>query len=260
MTGSAAAGESQIEGVHAVLEALRAGRNVHKVFLAREGGGRLTEVARLARARGVPVVEVPRRFLARRAATPAHQGVLALVAPRPPAALREVLDLAAARGEPPLVLVAAGVQDPRNLGSLVRSAEAAGAHGLCFPVRRGASLGPAALKAAAGAAEHLPLWSVVNVSQALRQLKEAGLWVAGAEPLAGLRLWEADLTGPCAVVVGGEERGLPAPVRRACDLLVSIPMLGRIESLNVAVAGALLLFEARRQRMYGPCAPRDAKV
>ncbi len=243
-----------------MLEALRAGRSVHKVFLAREGGGRLGEVARLARARGVPVVKVPRRFFARRAATAAHQGVLALVAPRPPASLQDILHLAAARCEPALVLVAAGIQDPRNLGSLVRSAEAAGAHGLCFPVRRGASLGPAALKAAAGAAEHLPLWPVVNVSQALRQMKEAGLWVIGADPGAGLRLWEADLTGPCALVVGGEERGLPALVRRACDVLVSIPMLGRVASLNAAVAGALLLFEVRRQRLFGPCAPRDAKV
>lgn len=241
--------EEQLEGRNPVLEALRSGRRVHRILLARgERHGAVLDILRLARECGVPVEEIDRREMDRRARTRAHQGVVALAPPRAYASLDDLLERARARGEPPFVVVAAGLQDPQNLGSLLRSAEAAGAHGVLLPERRSAGLTPAAIKASAGASEHLPVVRVVNLARTLEELKEHGLWVFGADPAGDRSYFEADLRGPLAVVVGSEGEGMPRLVRERCDGLIRIPMRGRVGSLNAAVAAAIILFEACRQR------------
>ena len=177
-----------------------------------------------------------------------HQGVALVVAARPPAAVADVLARAIERGEPALVLAVDSLEDPQNVGTLLRSAEAAGVHGVIFPTRRQAPLSPAAIKASAGATEHLLLAPVDDLPGTLADLHVRGLRVVGTDAGASLSYREADFRGPLVLVVGSEGRGLAPPIRRRCDLLVRIPMRGRIESLNAAVAGSVLVFEAAAQR------------
>ena len=196
----------------------------------------------------IPVVEVEGGTLTAIAGFDGHQGIALVVAPRRWASPDEVLALAAERGEPPLVLVLDSLEDPQNVGTLLRSAEATGVHGAVFPTHRQAPLTPAAVKASAGATEHLRLAPVDDLPGALADLHARGLRIVGADGDAPLTAREADLRGPIAIVVGSEGRGLGPAVRRRCDLLVRIPMHGRIESLNAAVAGSILLYEAAAQR------------
>ncbi|HAG06598.1 MAG TPA: 23S rRNA (guanosine(2251)-2'-O)-methyltransferase RlmB [Peptococcaceae bacterium] len=236
--------EDVICGRNPVREALRAGRPVHKIIVAGKGNGALREIATLARARGVPVQFADRAALDRLTGGVRHQGVVALAAP---VGYADPDGLVAGK-ERPLLVALAGVQDPRNLGAVVRTAEAAGADGVVIPARRAAGITPAAEKAAAGALAHLPVARVTNLARFLEQMKEKGLWVVGADPEAEQVYWDADLRGPLVLVVGGEEAGLGRVVRAACDLLVRVPMTGRVGSLNASVAAALLIYEVLRQR------------
>ncbi|RMD78582.1 MAG: 23S rRNA (guanosine(2251)-2'-O)-methyltransferase RlmB [Gammaproteobacteria bacterium] len=240
-------------GPHAV-EALlrRRPREVRQLLLAEAAarGERGRRLRGLAEAAGVPVALLPRRELDARAPGLRHQGVLALHRPARPwdegrlAALLEGL----AGEAPPLLLVLDGVQDPRNLGACLRSAEAAGAHAVVVPKDRAAGLTPAARKAAAGAAELVPLVQVTNLARSLRALQERGLWLVGLEAGAPRRLFELDLRGPLALVLGAEGRGLRRLTRERCDFLAALPMRGAVGSLNVAVAAGVALYEALRQR------------
>ena len=241
-------GDSEIiGGVNPVLEALRArGRTFIKLYLARgRHGPFLDELNQLARENGLKVERVDRSQLDRLYGGRGHQGVAARVGPYSYADLEDVLDRAA--GEQALVLVLDGLEDPGNLGSLIRSAEAAGAAGIIMPRERSAPLSPAALKASAGAAEYLPVARVVNLARAIEELKSAGFWVLGAEAGAEANLYEQDLAPRLALVVGGEGRGLRRLIKEKCDHLVRIPIQGRTGSLNAAVAGALAMFEYVRQ-------------
>lgn len=241
-------GLRQIEGRRPVLEALRAGRPLRRVLVSRGEGETLDEIITLARSRGVPVDMVPRVEMDRLSQSRSHQGTIAYAEAEKYLELDDLLEVSRQRGEPPLVVVAAGIQDPQNLGSLMRSAEGAGFHGLVLPRHRAAPVTPVVAKAAAGAAEYLPLAQVTNLARALENLKEAGLWVYGADAEGTMPYWEADLKGPTAIVVGGEGRGLPRLVAERCDILLRIPMRGHIASLNAGVAGAILMFEAAQQR------------
>jgi 23S rRNA (guanosine2251-2'-O)-methyltransferase len=187
-----------------------------------------------------------------------HQGIALVVAPRRYASVTDILARAIERGEPPFVLILDSLEDPQNVGTLLRSAEAAGAHGVIFPTRRQAPLSPAAVKASAGAVEHLLLAPVDDLAGTLADLHVSGLRVVGAEAEAPLTIREADLRGPIALVVGSEGQGLGPAVRKRCDLMVRIPMRGAIGSLNASVAGSILLFEAATQRGDTPSgkAPR----
>lgn len=196
----------------------------------------------------IPIVEVDGGTLTAVAGFDGHQGIVLVVAPRRAAGLEELLGRALGRGEPPFLLVLDSLEDPQNLGTLLRSAEAAGVHGVVVPRRRQAPLSPAAVKAAAGATEHLPIAAVEDLPGALADLHVRGIRVVGADAEALLAYRDADLRGPLAIVVGSEGRGLAGPVRRRCDLLVRIPLYGAVGSLNAAVAGSILLFEARAQR------------
>ncbi len=207
----------------------------------------------------IPIVEVEGGSLTAIAGFDGHQGVALVVEPRRFASLGDVLDRAAERGEPPFVLVLDSLEDPQNVGTLLRSAEAAGVHGIIFPTRRQAPLSPAAVKASAGAVEHLLLCPVDDLAGALADLHARGLRIAGSEADAPLTARQTDLRGPLAIVVGSEGQGLGPAVRRRCDLFMRIPMRGAIGSLNAAVAGSVLLFEAVAQRdPDGRPAPRSA--
>lgn len=238
-----------IEGRNAVLEALRAGRALDKVYIARgETDKALAHIAGLARERGVSVSDCDRRKLDAMSVTKAHQGVIAVCAVREYASLDDILALAESRGEAPFVVVCDEISDPHNLGAIIRSAECVGAHGVVIPKRRSAGLTAVVGKTSAGAAEHLPVARVANISAALQELKDRGLWVYGAAAEGSSPMWETDLTGPLALVIGSEGEGLGRLVRERCDFLVSIPLRGKVGSLNASTAAAVLMYEVLRQK------------
>ena len=238
-----------IEGRNAVIEALRAGTPVDKIFLARgETDAALAHIAAAARDRGVVVVECDRRKLDFMSRTHAHQGVIAQAAVREYASVDDILNAAREKGEPPLVVVCDELSDPHNLGAVIRTAECAGAHGVIIPKRRSAGLTAVVAKTSAGAVSHLPVARVPNLTACLKELKEEGLWVFGADAAGDRILYEADLKGPAAIVIGSEGDGMSRLVREQCDFLVSIPMRGQLNSLNASAAAAIVLYEAVRQR------------
>ena len=240
----------KIIGIKPVLEALKAGRPVRRLLVAdqRRQDRDLQAILLLARERGAEVRFVGRDLLNREAPGANHQGVVALASAKQYADLDDILQAPAGKGEDPLLLVLDGVEDPRNLGAILRTADAAGVHGVIIPERRAAGLSETVAKAAAGAVEHVPVAKVVNIANTLDMLKEAGIWVAGAEAGGETALWDADLARPTAIVLGGEDRGVRRLVRERCDYLVSLPLRGKISSLNVSVAAGILLYEALRQR------------
>jgi len=242
-----------IYGRQAVLAALRQkGAPLEEVLVAEGVGGRfLTEVRDLARVAGVRVKFLPRGALDRLCRTAQHQGVAARRLGFAYLPFEDLLDQLAASKEPALLVAADSLNDPMNLGNLCRSALAAGAHGLIIPQDRAAAVTPAVIKAAVGALEVLPVCRVTNLAESLIRLKEVGLWVVGADARAFQTLYQADLTAPLVLVVGGEDTGIRPRVRQQCDLMVAIPLASKaIGSLNAASAGAVALFEVRRQRLF----------
>lgn len=244
-------GAMVIEGRRPVIEALRGPRRVERVVVAVGAAerGTLAELLDLAAKEGVPVETVPRSVLDGRAETGAHQGVAAVVSQFESIGLDELLAVPLGGTEPPFLLALDGIEDPHNLGALVRSAEAAGCHGVVLPRHRSAPLSATAMKAAAGALEHVPVAEVANLTRALERLRAAGLWCIGLDGGAETSLFDLQLADePVCVVIGSEGSGLHRLVRETCDLLLRIPMGGQVASLNASVAGALALFEVRRRR------------
>lgn len=238
-----------IEGRNAVMEALRAGTPIDKLYLARgEADGALGRLAAAARAQGVVVVDADRRKLDGMSRTHSHQGAIAVAAVRAYAQVDDLLAIAQQRGEPPLLVVCDGLSDPHNLGAVIRTAECAGAHGVIIPKRRSAGLTAVVAKTSAGAVSHLPVARVTNLPALLSQLKQDGVWVFGTAADGGTGLYEADLKGPTAIVIGSEGAGMSRLVREQCDFLLSIPLRGRVSSLNASTAAAIVLYEAVRQR------------
>ncbi|MDR0935162.1 MAG: 23S rRNA (guanosine(2251)-2'-O)-methyltransferase RlmB, partial [Oscillospiraceae bacterium] len=242
----------QIEGRNAVLEALKGGRVLDKVYIAKFDGGAqdraLSHIASTARAQGAVVSNVDRRRLDAMSRTHAHQGVIAIVPEFTYSEISDILALAELRGEPPLIVICDEVTDPHNLGAIIRSAECAGAHGVIIPKRRSAGFSSAIVeKASAGAISHLPVARVANLSSAIKELKAAGLWITAAEGSSETPLWDCDFTLPSAIVIGSEGEGLRQLVAENCDFKAAIPLKGKISSLNASNACAILLFEAIRQ-------------
>ena len=241
-----------IEGRNAVIEALRAGTPVDKIYLARgETDSALGHIASTARSRGIVVVECDRRKLDGMSRTHSHQGVIALAAVREYASVDDILNAAEEKGEPPLIVVCDELSDPHNLGAVIRTAECAGAHGVIIPKRRSAGLTAVVGKTSAGAVAHVPVARVPNLPALLKELKEEGVWVFGTAADGTTPLYQADLKGPAAIVIGSEGTGMGRLVAENCDFTVSIPMFGKINSLNASAAAAVLLYEAVRQRMGG---------
>ncbi len=239
----------KISGIHAVREALSAGRPLQSVMIARgRHGDRLEAIVRLARDRNVPVRFEDRAQVDRAAGTRDHQGVVGILAARGSVSLEEWLETARGQDSPGLVVLLDGVEDPQNLGAVIRSALAAGARGVILPERRAAGLTEAAARASAGAVAHLPIIRVVNLARAMEELKAAGYWLVGLDERAEQSHTQVDLTVPVALVLGGEGRGLHQLVRERCDFLACIPTSGPVRSLNVSVAAGIALFEVVRQR------------
>lgn len=238
-----------IEGRNAVIEALRAGTAIDKIYLAKgETDSALGHIANTARANGVVVVNTDRRKLDQMSRTHAHQGVIAVAAVRDYASVEDIFQRAEERGEAPLLVICDELSDPHNLGAVIRTAECAGAHGIVIPKRRSAGLTAIVAKTSAGAVSHIPVARVPNLTALMKDLQKRGVWIFGAEMNGSTSLYEADLKGPAAIVIGSEGSGMSRLVAETCDFTVSIPMKGKINSLNASAAAAILLYEAVRQR------------
>ena len=238
-----------IEGRNAVIEALRAGASIDKIFIQTgETDKTLGHIASTARAAGVVVVDADKRKLDFMSRTHAHQGVIALASVREYVSVEDILNIAREKGENPLIVVCDEISDPHNLGAIIRTAECAGAHGVIIPKRRSAGLTSIVGKTSAGAVSYVPVARVPNIPALLEQLQKEGVWVFGTAAEGTTALYSADLKGPAAIVIGSEGEGMTRLVREKCDFLVSIPMKGKISSLNASAAAAILLYEAVRQR------------
>ncbi len=242
--------DGMIEGRNAVTEALRSGTAIDKIYLAKgETDRTLSRIASEARKAGVVVVESDRRKLDAMSLTHSHQGIIAIAAVRAYATVEDILSIASARGEKPLLVVCDEISDPHNLGAIIRTAECAGAHGVIIPKRRSAGLTAVVAKSSAGAVSYLPVARVPNIPSLLKDLKKQGIWVFGAAAEGTVPLYGADFKNAAAIVIGSEGDGMTRLVRESCDFLVSIPMKGQISSLNASAAAAILLYEAVRQRL-----------
>ena len=242
--------DGMIEGRNAVIEALRSGTAIDKIYLQKgETDKTLGHIASRARAAGTVVVEADRRKLDAMSRTHAHQGVIALASVREYVSVESILNSAREKGEAPLLVVCDEISDPHNLGAIIRTAYCAGAHGVIIPKRRSAGLTSVVAKTSAGAVSYLPVARVPNLPALLKELKGQGVWVFGAAAGGTTDLYHVDLKGPAAIVIGSEGEGMSRLVEENCDFLVSIPMKGGLNSLNASAAAAVLLYEAVRQRM-----------
>ena len=242
--------EGQLEGRNAITEALKSGRTIDKVFIADGDTDKgLQRLAAQAKEAGAVVVSVDRRKLDAMSYTRAHQGIIALAAAHAYVTIDDILAEAAARGQAPLIVICDELSDPHNLGAILRSAECAGAHGVIIPKRRSVGLTATVAKASAGAVEYMKVARVTNISSAIAEVKDKGLWVFGTAAEGSIPMYQADLTVPAAIVIGNEGDGLSPLVRKNCDVMVNIPMAGRISSLNASAAASILLYEAVRQRL-----------
>ncbi len=240
--------EDCIIGRNAVLEALRSGRSLDSVWIAKgERGGSLGVICALCRENGIPIKETDIRKLNSLGGNN-HQGVIAFAACKEYASLEDVFEKAAASGQPPFVIVCDELEDAHNLGAVIRSAEAAGCHGVIIPKRRAVGLTSTVYKTSAGAVEYMPVVRVSNITDTLKQLKKRGLWVYGLD-MDGTSWCQTDLSGPIALVVGSEGHGMSRLVKEQCDGIISLPMQGKINSLNASVACGIMMYEVVRQRL-----------
>lgn len=241
--------EDMLAGRNAVMEALKGSSRINRLMVADGSSeGSIRELIAVAKEKGVPVQFLERSKLDSMAKGIRHQGVLAQVSPVEYVELEDILSKAREKQEDPFIILLDELEDPHNLGAILRSADAAGAHGVLIPKRRSCSLSATVAKTSAGAVEHVPVARIGNIVQTIKALKEEGLWVAGAD-MDGKNYYEADLTGPLLLVVGSEGQGIGRLVKEQCDFIVRIPMLGAINSLNASVAGSVLMFEVTKQRL-----------
>jgi 23S rRNA (guanosine2251-2'-O)-methyltransferase len=242
----------RLTGIHAVREALEAGRAFDRIIIAKgRQDTRVEQIVQLARVRNISLRFEDRAQLDRLADSKDHQGIVALVAERAAGTLDEILaaaNVGTGRGEKGLIVLLDGVEDPHNLGAVIRTALAAGAHGVVIPERRAAGLTDTVARASAGALSHLPVAKVTNLARTMQELKETGYWLVGLDEQAEKTYTELDYTSPLGIVLGGEGKGLHDLTRKRCDFVVSLPTVGPVKSLNVSVAAGIVLFEVLRQR------------
>jgi 23S rRNA (guanosine2251-2'-O)-methyltransferase len=239
-----------IEGRNPVIEALKSGRPLERILLARNIGrhAAVSEILHLSQARGIPIQYVTRRVIDKLTGTSAHQGVMAYAAVKEYITLEDLLISSRERNEPPLYCILDGIEDPQNLGAILRTAEASGIHGVIVRSRRAVGLTAAVAKASAGAVEYVPVARVSNISQAMVTLKRSDVWVVGLDPTGDIDYSQVDFRLATAIVIGSEGKGLSDLVRKRCDSLAFIPMRGKITSLNASTAAALVMYEAFKQR------------
>ena len=238
--------ENIIVGRNPVTEALRSGREIDKLMVSSEEGS-MKKILALAKERRIPVMKVEKSAIDRIAEGKAHQGVAAYVSAYAYAELEDIFRIAEERGEDPFIIILDNLEDPHNLGAIMRTAECAGAHGVIIPKRRACGLTEVVAKASAGAIEYMPCVKVTNIAQTIEELKKRGIWVAACD-MGGQEYYKANLKGKLAVVIGSEGFGISRLVKEKCDFVVSMPMVGRITSLNASNAAAVIIYEVRKQR------------
>lgn len=242
--------EFKIEGRNAVIELLKTDRTINKILIARgDRQGSINEIIKLAKQNKVIVTEVDRNKLDTYSETKHHQGVIAFVSPVEYKDVDYILNVAKDREEDPFILIADEIEDPHNLGALIRSAEIAGCHGVIIPKRRAVAVTEIVSKVSVGATEYMPIARVNNINETIRELKDKGVWIVGTDGSANTLYYDQDLTGPIAIVIGSEGRGMNKLTMKSCDFLVKIPMMGKITSLNASVSGGIVMFEALKQRL-----------
>ena len=241
--------EDQIEGRNAVLELLESGKDINKIYITKgEKHGSINKIIAKAKEKRVILVEKDKRQMEEIAQTPNYQGVIAIVPPFEYCEIEDILEEAKNKNEAPFVLILDSIEDPHNLGSIIRTAETAGVHGIIIPKRRAASVNSTVSKVSTGAVEYMKIARVTNLSDAIQKLKDAGLWICGTDIQTETYYNEQDLTGPLGIVIGNEGEGMSEKIRKNCDFLVKIPMKGKITSLNASVSAGIVIYEAVRQR------------
>ena len=242
--------DDQIEGRNSVLELLESGKDINKIFVTRgERHGSINKILAIAKERKIIVVEKDKKQMEEMAQEENYQGVIAIVPPFEYSEIDDILNTAKERGEDPFVLILDGIEDPHNLGSIIRTAETAGVHGIIIPKRRAASVNSTVNKTSAGAVEYMKIARVTNITDAIEELKSAGLWICGTAVDTDKYYYNQDLTGPLGIVIGNEGKGISEKVKKNCDFLVKIPMKGNIESLNAAVSTGIVVYESVKQRI-----------
>ena len=240
--------EGLIVGRNAVMQALESDRTIDSVTVAEgQRGGQAAKIIEICREKRIPVKYADSRKLDKLCGGAAHQGVAAFAAAHDYAELDDIFNLAQSRGESPFIVICDGLEDPHNLGAILRTADAAGVHGVLIPKHRSCPLSATVAKTSAGAVEHVPVARVGNLVQTIKKLKQEGLWVAAAD-MDGKDYYDTDLTGPLLLIIGSEGQGVGRLVKEQCDFVVRIPMVGKINSLNASVAGSILMYEAMKQR------------
>lgn len=241
--------KDQIEGRNAVLELLESGRDINKIFITRgEKHGSISKIIAKAKENKVILVEKDKKQMEEMAQTPNYQGVIAMVPPFAYCEIEQIVEAAKQKGEDPFILILDGIEDPHNLGSIIRTAETAGVHGIIIPERRAASVTATVAKVAAGAIEYMKIARVTNLTDAINKLKEQGLWICGTDLQTNIDYDKQNYEGPLGIVIGNEGKGISEKVRKNCDFLVKIPMKGKVNSLNAAVATGIIVYEAAKQR------------
>ena len=242
--------QDQVEGRNSVLELLESGKDINKIYITRgEKHGSINKIIAKAKERKIVIVEKDKRQMQEIAQTENYQGVISIVPPFSYCEIEDILEEANRRNEDAFVIILDGIEDPHNLGSIIRTAETAGVHGIIIPKRRAASVNSTVNKASAGAVEHMKIARVNNISESIQKLKDAGLWICGTDVRTENYYYNQDLTGPLGIVIGNEGSGMSEKVRKNCDFLVKIPMKGKVTSLNASVSGGIIIYEAVKQRL-----------
>lgn len=242
----------QIEGRNPVIEALMSGENIEKIYIQKGNiQGSAQKIINLARKNRIQISEVDKNKLNAMSSTGAHQGVIATISPIDYVSVDDILNIAKEKGEQPFIIILDEIEDPHNLGSVIRSANAFGAHGVIIPKHRSASVTATTVKTSAGACFHTPVAKVTNLVNTMKELKKQGIWITGADMGGEKNIYSADLSGPIAIVIGNEGVGLSRLVREECDFIVNIPMVGEIESLNASVSASIFMYKVSEIRCKG---------
>lgn len=238
-----------VEGRNPVIEAIKGGREIDKILIAKGSEqGSIRKIIGMAKAKKIVVQYVEKAKLDEKSETKAHQGVIALVSPYTYKTVDDIIETAESKNEDPFIIILDEIEDPHNLGAIIRTAECVGAHGVIIPKRRAVGLTPVVIKASAGAVEYMNVAKVSNIVSTIEELKERGIWVYGADMSGDKEYYERDLTGPIAIVIGSEGKGIGRLVKEKCDFLINIPMVGKVASLNASVAASIIMYDVLRQR------------
>lgn len=242
--------DDQVEGRNSVWELLESGKDINKIFITKgEKHGSINKIIAKAKDQKVIIVEKDKRQMQEMAQTENYQGVIAIVPPFEYCEIEDIIDEANKKQEDPFVLILDGIEDPHNLGSIIRTAETAGVHGIIIPKRRAACINSTVNKVSAGAVQHMKIARVTNISETINKLKEEGIWICGTDINTDKYYYNQDLTGPLGIVIGNEGNGISEKVKKNCDFLVKIPMKGKVTSLNASVSSGIIIYEAVKQRI-----------